>query len=79
MLYSFNRGLMAERRAQNESLKAHADSRLAQSREPSSEPKKMGHDTLFDNYRISVGEIKREYTKDNRDEAPADSNAYIID
>lgn len=40
---------------------------------------KMGHDALFDNYRISVGEITREYTKDNRDEAPADSNAYIID
>lgn len=78
MLYSFNRGLMAERRAQNESLKAHADSRLAQSREPSSEPKN-GSRYSFDNYRISVGEIKREYTKDNRDEAPADSNAYIID
>lgn len=32
MLYSFNRGLMAERRAQNESLKAHADSLSWQNR-----------------------------------------------
>lgn len=32
MLYSFNRGLMAERRAQNESLKAHADSLSRQNR-----------------------------------------------
>lgn len=38
---------------------------------------KMGHDKLFDNYRISVGEIVREYTDKNRSEAPADSNAYL--
>lgn len=38
---------------------------------------KMGHDTLFDNYRISVGEIVREYTDQDRGEAPDDSNAYL--
>lgn len=38
---------------------------------------KMGHDKLFDNYRISVGEIVREYTDKNRSEAPAYSNAYL--
>ncbi len=38
---------------------------------------KKGHDSLFENYRISVGEIIREYTECNRTEAPADSNGYL--
>lgn len=38
---------------------------------------KKGHDALFDHYRISVGEIVREYTDKNRRQAPADSNAYL--
>lgn len=38
---------------------------------------KAGHDTLFADYRISVGEIVREYTKDNRTQAPQDSNQYL--
>ena len=37
---------------------------------------KRGYDTLFDHYRISVGEIVREYTDKNRSEAPTDSNRY---
>ena len=36
-----------------------------------------GHYKLFDNYRISVGEIVREYTDSQRDEAPSDSNEYL--
>ncbi|MDO4930858.1 MAG: antibiotic biosynthesis monooxygenase [Bacteroidales bacterium] len=39
---------------------------------------KEGHDKLFKNYRISVGHIVREYTDSQRAEAPADSNAAII-
>lgn len=38
---------------------------------------KMGHDKLFENYRISVGEIVREYIDGNRRESPADSNEYL--
>lgn len=38
---------------------------------------KMGHDKLFDNYRISVGKIVREYTDQNRSGAPDDSNEYL--
>lgn len=38
---------------------------------------KMGHDKLFDNYRISVSEIVREYTDQSRSEAPADSNVFL--
>lgn len=38
---------------------------------------KKGHDTLFESYRISVGEIVREYTDQNREQAPADSNTYL--
>ena len=38
---------------------------------------KMGHDKLFDNYRISVSEIVREYTDRSRSEAPADSNVFL--
>lgn len=39
---------------------------------------KQGHDGLFKDYRISVGHIVREYTKTDRAEAPADSNAALI-
>ena len=39
---------------------------------------KQGHDSLFKDYRISVGHIVREYTKDDRTEAPTDSNVAII-
>lgn len=38
---------------------------------------KLGHDKLFDSYRISVGEIVREYTDCKRGAAPADSNEYL--
>ena len=38
---------------------------------------KKGHDCLFECYRISVGEIVREYTNESRAEAPADSNEYL--
>ena len=38
---------------------------------------KAGHDKLFDSYRISVGEIVREYTDRKRGAAPADSNEYL--
>lgn len=38
---------------------------------------KKGHDTLFDHYRISEGEIVREYTDKSRGEAPIDSNEYF--
>lgn len=38
---------------------------------------KLGHDKLFDSYRISVGEIVREYTDRKRGAAPADSNEYL--
>ena len=39
---------------------------------------KQGYDKLFKDYRISVGHIVREYTKDDRTKAPADSNAALI-
>lgn len=38
---------------------------------------KLGHGKLFDGYRISVGEIVREYTDRKRGAAPADSNEYL--
>ena len=38
---------------------------------------KKGHDALFEHYRISVGEIIREYTNDSRSQAPADSNTFL--
>lgn len=40
---------------------------------------KKGRDALFVDYRISAGEIVREYTDKNRSEAPADSSAYPED
>lgn len=38
---------------------------------------KAGHNKLFDCYHISVGEIVREYTNLERNEAPSDSNEYL--
>ena len=38
---------------------------------------KKGHDALFENYHISVASIIREYTQDDRKEAPEDSNRFL--
>lgn len=38
---------------------------------------KKGHDALFERYHISVASIIREYTHDDRKEAPADSNQFL--
>ena len=38
---------------------------------------KKGHDALFERYHISVASIIREYTQDERKEAPADSNQFL--
>ena len=38
---------------------------------------KKGHDALFERYHISVASIIREYTQDDRMEAPADSNQFL--
>ena len=38
---------------------------------------KKGHDTLFEKYKISVAAVIREYTQDNREQAPEDSNAFL--
>lgn len=38
---------------------------------------KKGNSKLFESYRISVAGIIREYTKDDRTEAPEDSNQYL--
>ena len=38
---------------------------------------KKGHDALFERYHISVASIIREYTQDDRKEAPADSNRFF--
>lgn len=38
---------------------------------------KKGHDSLFEKYKISVAEVIRQYTKDDRQEAPEDSNRYL--
>lgn len=38
---------------------------------------KKGHDALFEHYHISVASIIREYTQDDRKEAPADSNQFL--
>ena len=39
--------------------------------------KNNGHDSLFEKYKISVAEVIRQYTKDDRQEAPEDSNRYL--
>ncbi len=41
------------------------------------EGQKAGHDKLFKSYRIRVASVIRDYTKDNRENAPTDSNDYI--
>ena len=38
---------------------------------------KKGHDALFERYHISVASIIREYTQDDRKEAPEDSNQFL--
>lgn len=38
---------------------------------------KQGHDTIFNGYRLRVGNIIRDYTSDKRTEAPIDSNDYF--
>ena len=38
---------------------------------------KKGHDALFEHYHISVATIIREYTQDDRKEAPEDSNLFL--
>lgn len=37
-----------------------------------------GKNLLFSSYRIRVAEICRDYTSDNRKEAPSDSNALLL-
>ncbi len=41
------------------------------------EGQKRGHDLLFEKYNIKVAKIVRDYSMNEREEAPADSNAYI--
>ncbi len=36
-----------------------------------------GRNKLFESYKISVSKVVREYTKENRNEAPSDSNMYF--
>lgn len=38
---------------------------------------RKGHYELFEKYKISVAAIMREYTKDDRKQAPDDSNSYL--
>ena len=38
---------------------------------------KKGHDVLFEHYHITVATIIREYTQDDRKEAPADSSQSL--
>ncbi len=38
---------------------------------------KAGHDSLFDSYHITVASVIREYTNEDRAEAPQDSNDYL--
>lgn len=47
----------------------HAEHRLAQLE---------GREKLFSSYRITVGQIIREYTAKDRDQAPADSNEHLL-
>ncbi len=39
---------------------------------------KDGHDNLFEDYKIIVTSVVREYTNHDRTHAPADSNEYLI-
>jgi heme-degrading monooxygenase HmoA len=38
---------------------------------------KAGHDSLFEKYHITVTSVIREYTDNDRTEAPQDSNEYL--
>lgn len=38
---------------------------------------KAGHDSLFEKYHITVASVIREYSNNDRKEAPADSNDYL--
>ncbi len=38
---------------------------------------KEGHDNLFENYKITVTSVVREYTHEDRAQAPADSNDFF--
>lgn len=38
---------------------------------------KDGHDNLFDHYKLTVASINREYTGEDRENAPADSNDFL--
>ncbi len=40
---------------------------------------KAGKERLFKSYRIRVAEVVRDYTDQERDEAPLDSNQYFAD
>lgn len=42
------------------------------------ESQKAGHDSLFEKYHITIASVIREYTNENRKEAPQDSNDYLI-
>ncbi len=39
---------------------------------------KDGHDNLFEDYKIAVTSVVREYTIQDREHAPADSNDYFM-
>jgi heme-degrading monooxygenase HmoA len=39
---------------------------------------KAGHDSLFEKYHIIVASVIREYTNEERAEAPQDSNDYLL-
>ncbi len=39
---------------------------------------KAGHDSLFEKYHIIVASVIREYSNNDRTEAPQDSNDYLI-
>ncbi len=41
------------------------------------ESQKAGHDSLFEKYRITVASVIREYTDNDRAQAPHDSNDYL--
>jgi heme-degrading monooxygenase HmoA len=41
------------------------------------ESQQAGQDSLFENYRIMVASVVREYSNEDRTEAPQDSNDYL--
>jgi len=38
---------------------------------------KAGYDSLFESYHITVASVIREYTEEDRTQAPQDSNSYL--